>query len=114
MPDDQQTLQLRDFKGVNTTDTRTSIEDTEFSWLENAIPIGKGNLKLVPGSTTILANVTSSTIVTSWGFNISVKGNTSAVILTVNADGSMNQVQVSEVGGTNTNTIIAPINTVTR
>ncbi len=113
MADDQQTLQLRDFKGANLTDTRTSIDDTEFAFLENAIPIGKGNLKLVPGSTVLLANVTSSTIVTMWGFNMTTRGNTSAVLLTVNADGSMNQVEVSESGGVNTNTIIAPINTVT-
>lgn len=43
------TLQVRGFKGVNLTDARTAIEDTEFWWLENVMPVGGGRLALVPG-----------------------------------------------------------------
>jgi len=36
----------KDFKGVNTKANRTAIGEDEFSWLENAMPIGFGNLKI--------------------------------------------------------------------
>lgn len=103
----QQTIKLRDFSGVNVTDTRTSIADEEFAWLENAIPVGKGNLRLVPGSGTILATV-SAGITSMWGVVLRTGSNTSSLILTVNNDGSMNQVDASS----GTNTVIAAAGTV--
>ena len=42
---------VKNFKGVNTKANRTAIGDDEFSWLENAMPIGYGNLKVTPGYT---------------------------------------------------------------
>ena len=39
---------VKQFKGLNTKANRTAIEDSEFSWLENAMPIGFANLKIVP------------------------------------------------------------------
>lgn len=39
---------VKQFKGVNTKANRTAIEDSEFSWLENAMPIGFGNMKITP------------------------------------------------------------------
>jgi hypothetical protein len=94
----QSTIQLRDFGGVNVTDTRTSIEDTEFAWLENAIPVGKGNMRLVPGSGTILATVAAG-ITSMWGVVLRTGTNTSSLLLTINNNGSMNQVDASS--GTN-------------
>ena len=44
----RRTVQVRDFKGMNATDARTAIDDTEFAWLENAMPIGKGKIKILP------------------------------------------------------------------
>ena len=37
-----------EFGGVNTQADRKSIQDNEFSWLENVMPIGNGNLRSVP------------------------------------------------------------------
>lgn len=37
------------FKGLNTKANRTAIEDDEFSQLENAQPVGPGNLRIIPG-----------------------------------------------------------------
>jgi hypothetical protein len=37
---------VKQFKGVNTKANRTAIGDDEFYWLENAMPIGYGNLKV--------------------------------------------------------------------
>lgn len=42
---------IKQFKGLNTKANRTAIEEDEFSWLENAMPIGYGNLKIVPSFT---------------------------------------------------------------
>lgn len=39
---------VKNFKGVNTKANRTAIEKDEFAWLENAMPVGYGNLKILP------------------------------------------------------------------
>jgi len=54
---------VKNFKGINTKANRTAIDKDEFSWLENAMPIGYANLKIVPNYTT--ANVTFANTVTT-------------------------------------------------
>ena len=49
---------IKQFKGLNTKANRTAIDETEFSWLENAMPIGYANLRIVPAPT--LQSVTFS------------------------------------------------------
>ena len=39
---------VRQFRGVNTKADRTAINEDEFSWLENVMPIGAANLKITP------------------------------------------------------------------
>ena len=54
---------IKQFRGVNTKANRTALEDGEFSWLENAMPIGYANIKTLPGqsNTSIsFANVTTT------------------------------------------------------
>lgn len=54
---------IKQFRGVNTKANRTSLEDGEFSWLENAMPVGYANIKTLPGqsNTSIsFANVTTT------------------------------------------------------
>ena len=41
------------FKGIDTKANRTAIEKDEFYWLENAMPVGSGNLRITPQSTTV-------------------------------------------------------------
>lgn len=48
---------LRDFKGVNTQADRRAIGDDEFAWLENVMPIGRGNARTVPGPSAALATL---------------------------------------------------------
>lgn len=43
-------LVTKQFKGINSKSNRTSIEETEFSWLENLMPLGYGNLRALPNS----------------------------------------------------------------
>ena len=52
------------FKGMNTRPNRTALENDEFAWLENAQPIGFGNMRVVPNS----ANVTvTGGAAVAWG-----------------------------------------------
>jgi len=63
---------VKQFKGVNTKSNRTAIGDDEFYWLENAMPIGYGNLKITPTYSNV-GNVTFSSTVTyfsSAGINL--------------------------------------------
>lgn len=41
------TLVFRDFAGINTQSPRESISDQQFAWLENAMPIGSGNMPIL-------------------------------------------------------------------
>jgi hypothetical protein len=43
----------KNFKGLNTKANRTAIDEEEFSWIENAMPIGFGNIKIVPAQVTV-------------------------------------------------------------
>ncbi len=54
-------LSFRDFEGINTQSSRTTIKDNEFAWIENVMPIGSGNAKVVPARSAILATIGSGT-----------------------------------------------------
>jgi hypothetical protein len=43
----------KNFKGLNTKSNRTAIDEEEFSWIENAMPIGFGNIRIVPAQVTV-------------------------------------------------------------
>ena len=69
---------LKTFGGINTKANRTAIRDDEFSWLENAMPIGDSNIKIVPaqsavrdstGNVVVFSNTTS--YLTSTNINVS-------------------------------------------
>lgn len=53
---------MKDFAGVNTQATRTAIAESDFSWLENVIPIGFANLKAVPYQGTPVATIAAVSI----------------------------------------------------
>ena len=44
---------IKNFKGLNTKANRTAIDEEEFSWIENAMPIGFGNIKIVQAQSTV-------------------------------------------------------------
>jgi hypothetical protein len=52
----------KDFRGINTKANRTAIGKDEFAWLENAMPIGFANIKIVSNS----SNVTISNTAITW------------------------------------------------
>jgi hypothetical protein len=53
------------FKSLNTKANRTAIDDDEFSWIENAQPIGSGNIKIIPGVSAALDNSNSAVVFTA-------------------------------------------------
>jgi len=58
----------KNFKGINTRPNRTALANEDFAWLENAQPIGFGNIKIVPTSSNV-SNSTGSLV--TWGANVS-------------------------------------------
>ena len=45
---------VKNFRGLNTKANRTAIDEEEFSWIENAMPIGFGNIKIIPAQKAVL------------------------------------------------------------
>lgn len=91
-------IALKDFSGVNTQADRTAIGETEFSWLENLIPIGHANLRALLAPSSVLA--TAAATIISWQYvNIN---NTDLVLVFLN-NGSGYQFNVA----TNALTLVA-------
>ena len=57
---------IKAFKGLNTKANRTAIGEDEFSWLENAQPVGNSNLRVIP----------VQSVVKSGGGNVTFASNT--------------------------------------
>lgn len=53
----KQDFVVKDFAGVNTQASRTAIQENEFAWLENLMPIGYANIKCVPHQGAIRATL---------------------------------------------------------
>lgn len=60
---------FREFKGINTQAARESIDPDQFSWLENIMPIGGANAKVVAAPSGIKATL-ASTAYYRKGYNI--------------------------------------------
>lgn len=62
---------LENFGTLNTKAKRTSIEDEEFAWIENLIPLGPGNLRALYDNGTVLYTTSNPrTIVETFSFNL--------------------------------------------
>jgi len=83
----------RKFSGMNQTDARTAIADEEFNWLENAIPIGQGNIKLVPAQGAAVATLTGTTV-TMFGYTLKLTNVETPVLICFKSDGSAQQVRL--------------------
>ena len=60
---------IKNFKGLNTKANRTAIDEEEFSWIENAMPVGYGNIRIVKAQTKVTtgggANIAAANTVTA-------------------------------------------------
>lgn len=82
---------VKNFKGLNTKNSRTVIDDGEFGWLENAMPIGYGNIKIISGGENV-ANVAWAANVTYMG---SVNINNNEYVLAFQDNGSCQYVNIT-------------------
>lgn len=82
---------VKDFKGVNTKNNRTVIDNGEFGWLENAMPIGFGNIKIIAGNE-VVTGVTWAQEVT---YMQSVNINNNEYMLAFQDDGSAQYVNIT-------------------
>jgi len=88
---------VKQFKGVNTKANRTAIGDDEFYWLENAMPIGYGNLKITP----TYSNVGSVTFSNTVSFYCSANIGLVNYLVAFQANGSAEYVRLdTNVRGT--------------
>jgi len=55
---------IKQFKGLDTKANRTAIDKDEFSWIENAMPVGPGNMRIIPTSSNV-SNAGNSVVFTS-------------------------------------------------
>lgn len=86
------TFQFRDFsKGMNQTSARTAIRDDEMWFLENAQPIGAGQLQILAPAGTAVATINAG-IAKMFGVTMKIAGSEVARIITVNNDGSMSSI----------------------
>jgi len=56
---------IKAFKGLNTKANRTAIEKEEFSWIENSMPIGSGNIRIVASQSNVTFQGNSAPISTN-------------------------------------------------
>jgi hypothetical protein len=79
---------IKQFKGLNTKANRTSIGEDEFSWIENVMPIGYANLKVVNNRSTVY---TSGNVAVTFSNNVvhtaTVNVNNKDYILAFEQDG---------------------------
>lgn len=83
---------LTDFQGINTRSERPAIDDNEFYWIENYLPVGKGNLRsLWSNGASIYTAPAGLTIIYKYFYNIGAAAQC-AVFL---SDGTAVQVNTS-------------------
>jgi hypothetical protein len=88
---------IKQFEGLNTKANRTAINENQFSWLENLMPIGYANLKSMSGPRTVPNGPFSGNVVSMFGANI----NNIDYLIAFKANGSCDFVNLAtEVTGT--------------
>jgi len=94
---------VKNFRGVNTKANRTAIGDDEFYWLENAMPVGYGNLRITPTYDNVGSITFSHNVVNFFSANIGLKD----YLIAFEDDGSCEYVDLD----TNTKSTLASAGT---
>ena len=99
---------IKQFKGLNTKANRTAIGEDEFSWLENAQPIGFGNLKITPTQAVVNDSSNNAVVFSNTVIHFaSASLNITDYVLAFLSDGSAEYFNVT----TNTKGNVAVVNT---
>lgn len=101
---------IKKFTGLNTKANRTAIQEDEFAWLENAMPIGFGNLRIIPAQATVTSGGANISFATTVTLLTSANINNANYIFAFQSDGSAEYVQLSTVStGTKGNVAAAGV-----
>lgn len=97
---------VKNFTSLNTKANRTAIKEDEFAWIENAMPIGHGNIKIVPAQSAVKdstgnAIAFSNTVSYLTSANIDVND----YIVGFEANGAAQYVKLDSSGTANTGNI---------
>ena len=88
---------IKEFKGGNTKANRTAIDQTEFSWIENAQPIGFANIKVINNRSTVYdSGNTAVTFANTVSGLFSCSISNKDYILAFQADGSCQYFNISD------------------
>lgn len=88
---------IKEFKGVNTKANRTAIDQTEFSWIENAQPIGFANIKVINNRSTVYdSGNTAVTFANTVSGLFSCSISNKDYVLAFQADGSCQYFNISD------------------
>jgi len=101
---------VKAFKGLNTKANRTAIDKEEFSWLENAQPIGSGNIRITAAQNNLtFASNSSANIVTNANVSsfYSTNLNLTDYLIAFEADGRAEYVSITSTGAGNVSGNIA-------
>lgn len=103
-PEQKKSYQVvKNFKGVNTQASRTAIDTDEFAWLENVMPVGFGNMRVLSNITTYLNSGNAPWLHTCTAF-FSANINNNDYIFAFQNDGSC---QYYNITGTSFGTVAA-------
>ena len=92
---------IKQFKGIDTKANRTAIEKDEFYWLENAMPVGSGNLRITPQSTTV-NNASGNAVVFSNAVTYLTGANiTDDYLVAAESNGAMQYFDLTSLSGGN-------------
>ena len=92
---------IKQFKGIDTKANRTAIEKDEFYWLENAMPVGSGNLRITPQSTTV-NNASGNAVVFSNAVTYLTSANiTDDYLVAAESNGAMQYFDLTSLSGGN-------------
>jgi len=92
---------IKAFKSLNTKANRTAIDKEEFSWLENAQPVGSGNIRITAAQNNLTyASNSSANIVTNANVSsfYSTNINLTDYIIAFEADGRAEYVSIISSG----------------
>jgi hypothetical protein len=107
---------VKQFRSLNTKANRTAIDESEFSWIENAQPIGYANLKIIPtsepvqdsgGNAVVFSNTVTHLTSVNIGLNdyvVAFMDNGSAQYFNINTDTFGNVAAAGTFSSTGINT----------
>ena len=104
---------IKAFKGLNTKANRTAIDKEEFSWIENAMPVGSGNIRIVAAQSNVTYSGNSAPISTNANVSSLYSSNINLTdyLVAFEDDGRAEYVSLDALGAGNTSGSIATTGT---